>query len=181
MNRERHPGRSEGFTLIEVMVALMLTSLVVLVAHQLLAGVVDGAAALRRSAPLPTGPLLGREWALEACQTLEVGTPETHGFEGTASSARFDARLVTAEGWVERQGVTIEVREDQALIRTGAITATIVDSAEAPTLDYLSDGAGDGGWVMGWSSPVSAPLAIRIRWVRAGVADTILCPIGARG
>ncbi len=170
-----------GFTLIEVMVALLLTSLVAMIAHQLLAGVVDGAVALRRNSPAPTDPILGREWVLEACGTLEVGTPGTHGFEGTPTSARFDARLVTAEGWVARQPVVIEAEKDQVEIRTGAITARVVDSSETPTLDYLSDPGGEGGWVTGWSSPVSAPLAIRIRWIRAGVADTLLCSIGARG
>lgn len=172
---------SRGFTLIEVMVALLLTSLVALVAHQLLVGVVDGAAALRRSAPAPTDPVLGREWVLEACQTLEVGTPGTHGFEGTATSARFDARLVTAQGWVERQPVVIDAEGAQVSIRASSISASVVDSAESPTLDYLSDGGGEGGWVTGWSSPVSAPLAIRMRWTRAGVADTLFCTIGARG
>lgn len=172
---------NRGFTLIEVMVALLLTSLVALVAHQLLAGVIDGAVALRRSAPSATDPILGREWVLEACRTLEVGAPGTHGFEGTASSVHFDARLVTEEGWVERQPVSIEAGPGELKIRTGAITARLVDSAEMATIDYLADAAGDAGWVSGWSSPVSAPLAMRLRWTRAGVADTLLCSIGARG
>lgn len=172
---------NRGFTLIEVLVTLFLTSLVALLSHQLLAGVVDGASALRHSSPASTAPTYGREWVLEACRTLEVGTAGTHGFEGTSTSARFDARLVTAAGWVERQAVVIETGAGGVTFRANALAATVIDSAATATLDYLADGAGERGWVTGWSSPVSAPLAIRIRWTRAGATESLLCPIGARG
>lgn len=172
---------NRGFTLVELLVALLLTSIVALIAHQLLAGVVDSGAALRRSLPAPTAPTYGREWALEACRTLEVGTPGAHGFEGTPSEARFEARLPTADGWVERQSVTFSVHPGSVGVSTSAISATIVDSVTGATLDYLVDGSGEGGWVTGWSSPVSAPIALRARWIRADVSDTLLCPIGARG
>jgi prepilin-type N-terminal cleavage/methylation domain-containing protein len=170
-----------GFTLIEMLVALLLTSMVALLSHQLLAGVVDATVTLRRAAAPPDGVVLGREWLLEGCRTLEVGTPGAHGFEGTAQSARFDARTLGPTGWVERRPVTLDIGREGITFRSSAVRATVVDSVGGAALDYLVDGAGDGGWVNGWSSPVSAPLAIRIRWIRAGIADTLLCPIGARG
>lgn len=170
-----------GFTLIEVMVALLLTSITVLVAHAMLSGVMAGEEAVRRGAELPDGPAAARSWALEACAGLEVGTPGTHGFEGTKREVRFEARLIGEEGWVERQEVRIVVDRTSVSIRTPVVHATLADSIDAAVIDYLVSGAGEGGWVTGWSSPVSAPLAIRLRWSRGEVADTLLCWIGARG
>jgi hypothetical protein len=57
----------------------------------------------------------------------------------------------------------------------------LVDSVQIAAFDYLVSAEGQGGWVVGWDSPVSAPIAIRIRWTRAGVGDSLLCVIGEGG
>ncbi|MEO6059947.1 MAG: prepilin-type N-terminal cleavage/methylation domain-containing protein, partial [Candidatus Limnocylindria bacterium] len=171
--RGRRPEQSEGFTLIEVMVALLLTSLTALLAHALLSGVMLGEEALRRGVEALDGATAARSWALEACRGLEVGTPGTLGFEGTATEVRFDSRLMGGDGWVERQAIRISVEGPGVTIRTPVVTARLADSVGAAAIDYLLDGAGEGGWVSGWSSPVSAPLAIRLRWNRGEVIDTL--------
>jgi prepilin-type N-terminal cleavage/methylation domain-containing protein len=172
---------TRGFTIIEMLVALAITSLLALTAHALLAGVLDASDALRRSAPSQERGPLARAWLIEACRTLEVGTAGSGGFEGTATRARFASRLPGTEGWVERRRVSLVADRGALTATLGEVGVTPVDSADAVTLDYLVDGGGEGGWVTGWSSPVSAPLAIRVRWTTGDVADTLLCPIGARG
>ena len=178
---ERPTARPSGFTLLEMLIALAVTSLLALTAHALLAGVLDSSDALRRSAPAQDRGILARAWLMEACRTVEVGTPGSGGFEGTATTAAFSARLPGAGGWVTRRKVRLEVQAGGLAATLGLLTIMPVDSAKAVTLDYLVDGAGDGGWVTGWSSPVSAPQAIRVRWNDHGSADTLLCAIGARG
>ena len=170
-----------GFTLFEMLVALAITSLLALTAHALLAGVLDTSEALRRAAPSQERGVLARAWLLEACRTLEVGTAGSGGFEGTATGARFSARLPGEDGWTARRGVSLQVADRSLTLRAGEIKVIPVDSADAVALDYLVDGTRDGGWVNGWSSPVSAPLAIRVRWTAGEGADSLLCPIGARG
>jgi prepilin-type N-terminal cleavage/methylation domain-containing protein len=178
VTRDSQPA---GFTLIELVVALAITSLLALTAHALLAGVLDASDALRRSAPPQERGVLARAWLLEACRTLEVGTAASGGFEGNATSARFSARLPGEEGWITRRPVSVAASDRALTLSVGPIQVAPIDSADGVTLDYLVDGAGDGGWVSGWSSPVSAPLAIRVRWTTAEAADTLLCPIGPRG
>ncbi len=82
---------------------------------------------------------------------------------------------------VEGQQVRFAVRSEGIQLMVGGMVFPVVDSADARQIDYLVDAAGDGAWVAGWSSPVSAPMAIRFRWRRMGIADTLICPIGARG
>lgn len=172
---------SRGFTLIEMIVAILLTSMVALLAHELLTAVIGGAEAVRRAAPAADGPAMGRLWAAEACRTLEVGTGPGLGFEGTSTTARFAARLPSTDGWVERTPVAIIVAEGATTLEASGLTVVVSDSIESAAIDYLVDASGDGGWVAGWSSPVSAPMAIRLRSWHRGVVDTLLCPIGGRG
>lgn len=174
-------SRPSGFTLIEMLVALAITSLLALTAHALLAGVLDADGALRRTAPAQDRGVLARAWLLESCRTLEVGSATSGGFEGTATGVRFSARLPGPDGWVARRPVSLDASDRALILSVGPIQVAPIDSADGVTLDYLVDGAGDGGWVSGWSSPVSAPLAIRVRWMAGAVPDTLLCPIGARG
>ncbi|HEX7918087.1 MAG TPA: hypothetical protein VF454_01735, partial [Gemmatimonadales bacterium] len=164
-----------------VLVALLISSCLALTAHALLASVLDGAEALRRAEPSQSTGALPRLWLLEACRTLEVGTEGTTGFQADPTSARFTARVLSPEGWVERQPVVINAEGGSATLALGGRTLTLVEGVDAVALDYLLEGSGDGGWVTGWSSPVSAPQAIRLRWSTGAVTDTLFCPIGARG
>lgn len=172
---------TRGFTIIEMLVALAITSILALTAHALLAGVLDASDALRRSAPSQDRGHLARAWLIEACRAVEVGASGSGGFEGTPTTARFSARLPDVDGWIGRRRVSLVAKRGALTLGIDRMRFFPVDSAATVTLDYLVDGAGAGGWVSGWSSPVSAPLAIRVRWTSGEVSDTLLCPIGARG
>jgi prepilin-type N-terminal cleavage/methylation domain-containing protein len=173
--------RTPGFTLVEVLVALALSSLVALTAHAMLAGVLDGSDALRRAAPSQERGILARAWLLEACRTLEAGTGVGAGFEATATEARFLARLPAPDGSVDRRQVSLRTVGGGLTLSMGDLTVRPLDRVDGVTLDYMIGVRGEGEWVTGWHSPVSAPLAIRVRWSERGVSDSLLCLIGGRG
>jgi hypothetical protein len=60
---------------------------------------------------------------------------------------------------------------------------TLADSVDHVGMDYLLGLGASSGWVRGWSSPVSAPLAVRLRidYAPPRGADTLLLIIGPRG
>lgn len=170
---------ASGFTLIELMVALLLTGMVLLIARALFAQVMVGADAIERDR-VAGAHRRDREWLLEACRGIEVGTPGTTGFSGTAQKAAFTTRVLSSRGWTELRPAEVTLDGDGLRVRAGGIDLQLVDSIGAGGLDYLADPEGGGGWVVGWESPVSAPLAIRMKWSRGGVVDSLLCPIGQR-
>lgn len=181
MNAGTMPPHRAGFTMIELLVALLVAAIVVGAAHRLLAGVLDAGDALRRSAVPPEGPTAARAWVLAACRSLEVGTMEGLGFDGTEHRAQFTARLLSADGWIERQPVSLAAVSRRIHLSIGGRSLSLADSLDDAEFAYLADPVAGGGWVTGWMSPSSAPLAIRLRWRRGEEVDSLLCPIGARG
>ncbi len=181
MSRVSGARRPRGFTLVELLVALLLASILALTAHGLLAAMTDAGTQLQRSAEESRGTVAARTWALEACRSLEAGTATGLGFEGDSMAVRFHSRVVIADGWIERRPVTISVGARRLTLSLGDWSVVLADSVDGAVLSYLADPTAEGGWVDGWSSPVSAPLAIRMRWMRGEIEESLLCPIGARG
>ncbi|MDH4131510.1 MAG: prepilin-type N-terminal cleavage/methylation domain-containing protein [Gemmatimonadota bacterium] len=174
-----------GFTLIEVLVAILVTGLVALIGHQLVAGAL---LATREAAVTRTA--LDRErnahrWLAAAFRTLEVGG-EAGPFEGAPDRVRFDAWLPRAEGWSERATITLGMgREAFIASASNADPLVLRDSVTAVAFDYLLEPGATTRWVRTWVSPVSAPLAVRLRISRPSLGgetvDTLLLLIGPRG
>ena len=177
------PGR-RGFTLIEVMVAMLVTSLVALTANRICAAALDGGARVRTAQR--ELDRRGNAYLLlrDAFLSLDIGAEGSDGFLGRAGELRFSAWLPVADGWNERRTVDLVGAEGRWLLR-GALHArpvVLADSVADVRFDYLLEPGLDARWVQEWESPVSAPLAVRIRLGRAGGAvDTLLYLIKARG
>ena len=169
-----------GFTLVELMVALLLTGVVALIARELFGQVLLGATAIER-AHADGAAIEGRLWFEEACRGAVLGTPGSAGFTGAGTHATFTALLPGSDGWSEPRKVEMAARGGAIILSAGAVHATLADSVEAGEFEYLVAAEGQGGWVRGWDSPVSAPIAIRITWSRGEARDTLLCLIGERG
>ncbi len=179
-----------GFTLIEVLVALTIGAIVVLFAHELLGAVADrgrtltvARAALDRSAN-------ARRWLDATFLSLDVGTEGAGGFDGRPDHAAFTTWLLTPDGWFERRTVSLARNNDRlvASVAPGQPVA-LMDSVAELALDYLLEPGAESRWVREWVSPVSAPLAVRMRIEKAGcgtrdarcVVDTLLFLIKERG
>ena len=175
--------RNAGFTLIEVMVALAIGGLVVLTAERLFAGAGDGARLLTESRERLDRDANARRWLEATFLSLAVGDSGSIGFTGDRDRVRFTAWQLTAGGWFEPRQIDLTISDGR--LEAGISPGESIILAESVTdlsFDYLLDPGADTRWVQQWVSPVSAPLAVRVRLGRVrGAADTLLLLIKERG
>jgi|SRR5690242_7138053 len=179
-----------GFTLVEVLVALTIGSMVVLTAHQLFAAVAREEQILTHARAALDRSSNAQHWLTAAFLSLDVGTQGASGFEGRADHVAFAAWLLTPDGWFERRNVSLG-RSSGRLLATAAPyqPLALMDSVQGLAFDYLLEPGLDARWVREWVSPVSVPLAIRVRVAKAcngqpvgcHVVDTLLFLIKERG
>ena len=171
-----------GFTLVELMVALVITALVALLAAGTFSAAVGGVYRIRAERIAQDRAANSRRWLAAAFLSLEVGQQGSRQFDGHPTRASFTTWLPAPGGWMERADVTL-TRIGDSLVATvaGAPPVVLADSVRSIDLDYLLQPGAESRWASDWVSPVSAPLAVRLRVERADVTDTILCLIKARG
>jgi len=173
-------GRAAGFTLIEVLVALTIASVVVLTARQMFAGVADGAKAVATERQSLDRSSNARRWLKASFLSLEPP------FEGRTSQVSFTAWELTAGGGSVPQPVELTHDGTRLLARHGNDVLPLASNVTDLAFDYLLEPGADTKWVREWISPVSAPVAIRMRVAGcgrgdAGCVDTLLFLIKERG
>jgi prepilin-type N-terminal cleavage/methylation domain-containing protein len=183
-------GDRRGFTLIEVIVALTIGALVVLVAHQLFAAVAERGRTLVAARTTLDRTANAHRWLQAMFLSLDVGTDAAGGFDGRPEHATFSTWLLTPDGWFERRQVALSADQArlEAAVTPGAPIA-LVDSVADLQLDYLLEPGAESRWVREWVSPVSAPVAVRMRIAKTGcgmrdarcVVDTLLFLVKERG
>ena len=183
-----------GFTLIEVILALTLGALLVLLAHRVFTGVADGARRLTEARAALDREQNARRWLEAAFGSLDVG-PGSGGFAGSPNHAEFASWQLTPEGWFARRRVTLKRSEGRLLaLPETSDTVILSDGVTDFQLDYVLDVGSEGHddstqgapgaqarFVREWLSPVSAPIAVRLRITHAGAADTLFLIVGPRG
>lgn len=174
-----------GFTLVEVLVALTLAGLAALLVHALFRSVVDGGATLERHRTALDREMNAERWLVEVLGSVEVGLEGDTPFRGTAQRLECTALIQVAGGWRERVTLVLTWSGSSLVAQAGPDRVVLRDSVSAFAMDYLIEPGLQARWVRGWESPVSAPLALRLRTTAriAGVerTDTLLVPLGARG
>ena len=181
--------RRNGFTLIEVLVALTIGGVVLLAAERIFAGVGDGSRQLVVAREQLDRVANSRRWLKSTFLSLEVGQAAGEGFEGRAGRVRFTSWQMTSGGWFTRQSTDLALDGSHWVATVGGFPMTLRDSVTEVAFDYLLDPGADSHWVREWISPVSAPLAVRIRVKRGTwnaergteVVDTMLFLIKERG
>jgi prepilin-type N-terminal cleavage/methylation domain-containing protein len=164
--------RCRGFTLIEVMIALMLSGLVVLLAHQIFTGVVVGTAQLDEVRTSLDRDRNARRSLTEMFGSLDIGTESPGGFAGRPERVEFTTWERVPAGWLERRRVVLRAEDG----KFGAWS-----DVSGVEFDYLLEPGANAAWVREWISPVSAPVAIRLRIQRKTAIDTLLFIVGPRG
>jgi prepilin-type N-terminal cleavage/methylation domain-containing protein len=179
--------RSAGFTLVEVLVSLVLAGTAALLAHGLFSVAVQGSAQLRAARhALDRGSNL-RRFLASAFLSIEVGADGAGSFVGHSDRVRFAAWLQTADGWFERRDIVLSLQAGRLLATISPDPPVVLsDSVVTLALDYLLEPGAEARWVSEWISPVSAPLAVRIRITRrpdgkALLGDSTIYLIKARG
>ena len=162
-----------GFTLIELLVALTIGAIVVLLAHELFGAVAERGRTLTVVRTAIDRSANARRWLNATFLSLDVGTEGAAGFDGHPDHAAFASWLLTPDAWFERRTVSLARDNDRlvASVATGQPIA-LMDSVSDLALDYLLEPGAESRWVRQWVSPVSAPLAVRMRIEKAG------CPKG---
>ena len=178
----RHPDGRAGFTLVEILVAMVIASMAMLAARSLVEELGDGAARIVRHARDSDEEANAEHLLRELAHRLEVGTDDSSRFAGRERIARFTSWCEVARGWLERCRVTLAVDTHgrqpvlAASLSTGEVLVLRRDFALAE-LRYLADAGGGGRWFRTWEEGVTAPLAIG---VIVGL-DTLILRIGERG
>ena len=176
-----------GFTLVEVLVSLVVASIAALLAHGLFSAAVTGSAELRAARGSVDRAANTRRFLGAAFLSLQVGTEGAGAFVGQTDGMQFAAWLETADGWLERRDIVLSLREGRLLAGVSSEPAIVLgDSVAAVGFDYLLEPGAESRWVGEWMSPVSAPLAVRLRITRysaaeRAVTDTTIYLIKARG
>jgi prepilin-type N-terminal cleavage/methylation domain-containing protein len=180
--------RRNGFTLIEVLVALTLATVVVLLAHKVFTAVVDGAQRVREARAQLDRAANARRWLVEAFGSLAVDRPQDGGFDGEPQRVAFGTWLPTAAGGFRPARVSIDVQSGWLRASVaGGDSLLLADGVAAIGFDYLLEPGANERWVSQWISPVSAPVAVRMRVTRkeatsaSGAVDTLLLLVGPRG
>jgi prepilin-type N-terminal cleavage/methylation domain-containing protein len=173
---------SRGFTIIEVLVALTLSSFVVVLGHRVFSGIIDGSARVGEVRASLDSEMNARRRLTRLIGSLEVGPTEADAFRGEPTSVSFTAWDRDANGWNIRRRLTLQ-RVESELIASGldVSAVSLASDVRAMTVDYLLEPGAEARWVKRWSSAATAPLAMRLRLTRVTGADTLLLIIGARG
>jgi prepilin-type N-terminal cleavage/methylation domain-containing protein len=176
-----------GFTLLEVLVAVMVAATLLLSADLVFEQQADSRDALSRATldrnRTQNARKLIQRWVRQAdvSPNLGLGSAE-HAFAGDATGASFTSACLTAGGWEHECDVSLSVKIDSSNAALIAVSST-GDSARIAirgtrlSLRYLSDAASGGHWVTSWPAGPTVPIAIGV----ISPTDTIVYRIGARG
>lgn len=178
-------ARRDGFTLIEVIVALLIGSIVLFGAHAMLAALSDRARALTVAGIDADRTANGVEELRALVSRLDVGTPGTRPFSGDAQQVRFSTWCDVPSGWLERCDVTLHFDSTGAnaglVLTQGPESIVLVQGFVRGSFRYLASAAGGGEWVEQWGASVTAPLGIGVIRQDAARTDTVILGIGPRG
>lgn len=177
--------RRDGFTLIEVIVALLIGSIVLLGAHAMLAALSDESRALVLASAAASRAANGEEELRAIVGQLDVGTAGTRPFSGGAEQVSFSSWCDVPSGWLERCDVTLAFDSTGPnpglILHRGAETVVLLRGFERGTFRYLASAANGGDWVEQWGASVTAPLGIGTLLQDSARVDTVILRIGPRG
>jgi prepilin-type N-terminal cleavage/methylation domain-containing protein len=174
-------SRRAGFTIIELLVAIAVTGTVLLLAHALFGAVDLGARRTEEGYDEIESTATDIAWMAEVFRAVEIGRPGDGAFDGSASAVAFTGYARTPAGWPERRRIGLHAGSGRLLMTAGPDTLVLWQGVEGISIDYLLEPGADVRWVNEWHSPVSVPLAVRLRLRDGSRVDTMLFLIGARG
>lgn len=173
-----------GFTLVEVMVALVVMGVLVVGARTMLGQIADDADRITAAAAEADRDANADALLRTIAGRLEVSPVPGREvrFEGEPQGARFHAWCDVPDGWLERCEVSLGfIRlEDENVLALRLSTGEMVPlrrGFRSGEIAYLRDAASGGAWVRRWGASITAPIAFGI--VVDG--DTTLVRIGERG
>lgn len=189
-------GDSRGFTLVEVMIALLVGAITVTAAYGLMRAISDGAARIEVSVDAAQRRAARSDWLTRAFAGTDISDTSV-GFAGRRNGAgaesdeiRFRGATARSDRW-ETSTITIARAANGTLVAVASVatgvghpgdTLSLADSVAEFRAEYLPTPGASTRWVSEWISPISAPIAVRLEVTfNDGHADTLLFPVGVRG
>lgn len=174
--------RPSGFTIIEVLLALVIGAIVVAGAHRVFAGVMDGVQRTADARIALDREANARRLLATLVAGIETGGAPADGFQGEPHRVAFSTWQRDGAGHAVRQRVRIEA-EQGALVAYGIRPEPVplLHDVTALALDYLLETGAAERFVSEWRSDASAPVAMRLRIARGAGTDTLLLIVGPRG
>lgn len=180
MPRDRFRSR-RGFTLVEVLVATVVTSIVVLAARGLYDAMTSHLERVARVALEADSRANGERLLRQVVRDVEAHIDTDSSFVADASSASFVSSCQSAWGWLERRHATLTVvdsaRWSLVVVKCASQDSTVVMRVSSPvTLRYLSSEEQGSAWVETWSARQMPPRAIGVQTA----SNTVILPIAMR-
>ena len=175
-----------GFTLLEVLVAVMIAATLLLsadVVFEQMANSRDGAAqATLRRDQAQNGAAVIRRLVRQIDVSPISATSVPHSFVGDSVQSRFTSWCIAPGDWERECTVSLHAVADSngaALVANSSTgdSARIQVSGRTVVLQYLIDVANGGRWVNSWPMGPTVPLAVGIM----SQSDTVILRVGVRG
>lgn len=172
----------DGFTLLEVSVALALAGVLLLGARLMLGPVGDAAERVASEAARADLDANGERLLRDLAYRAELRFDEGPRFRGEPHAARWSTWCDVPAGWQERCEVTLAPlrageRQVLAVSLPGGVLIPVRVGFRAARIRYLATPGDGGGWADRWDSEHSVPQALAVILD----ADTLLLRIGERG
>jgi prepilin-type N-terminal cleavage/methylation domain-containing protein len=170
-----------GFTLIEVLVALVVGAIVLAGARALLDGLADHAAATVRASRAADGGANAELTVRSVVGNLALAPDTLPSFAGSAREATFASWCPSARGGLEPCDAHLVVRDragmqDVVLTLSSGWEVVLLRDARDTRLRYLAEASSGGLWQSQWSAGMTTPVAIGV----VADGDTLLLRIGER-
>jgi len=169
-----------AFTLLEVVVALAIGSLVVLSSVTLARAIDDASRSANRNTTAAARRAIAESTLGDLVYQATDGRDSTERFFGTADSARFRSRCATGYGWLEPCTVELHWRRGgiDSLVAVSSVgdTAAVAAMGCATELIYMAAVPPDLKWRAVWSGESAAPRAVAL----ASPRDTIVFRLAPR-
>lgn len=177
-----------GLTLLEVVIALSITSLVLLGARLLFAQLADGAERVAEEAAASDEEANGARYLRELIGRMDLRSPDPdgtggHRLEGDATGADFWTWCDVPAGWQELCHVTLALQGEGAdssvlVVRVNDGKPLLLRGGlRGAHLGYLSAAGMGGTWLPMWNSVITLPLALGV----LSEDDTMIVRVGERG
>jgi prepilin-type N-terminal cleavage/methylation domain-containing protein len=174
--------RPSGFTLVEVLVALVVSAIILLGTRAILGAMSDNAQTILADTHAVDESANAERSLRSVVRQLDVADGPGTEFAGDSTRAIFSSWCDAPRGTLDRCAIKLSVEADtigKKLLLAGPPGGTIVirSGVHHAALRYLDSAALGGHWIETWARGITAPLAIGI----IVNADTLIVRVGVRG
>ncbi|HEU4647901.1 MAG TPA: prepilin-type N-terminal cleavage/methylation domain-containing protein [Gemmatimonadales bacterium] len=154
--------RRAGFTLVEVIVALLVTSVILTMSVRLFGTSARAVESLRADRRSLDRQVNAHRWLAAAFLSADLGDSATV-FVGNTNGVGFQTWLQTPDGWFEQRDVLVRQDGHRLVASSATDTMSLDEAVDSVAFDYLLATGAESRWVREWAAGRTAPAAVRMR------------------